>query len=220
MTLPAYAYDLLHSPPPASSHANRQRLRIAANRLSIITGGSQQQRQHLLATLAGSHGALHGLLFGQPLQDGKLQQLACSQCEQGRHCKTSLQQYVLQGRCYQRPWWQRPSAEDQQATERLLRELGLALQVATPLQQLDDAQRELAAIARALASRAPVVLLREPAALASTQLPPLLTLLRRLAITGRTIVLALADRQLAARHAQQLLDLDTDAKLPAQHLAA
>lgn len=220
MTLPAYAYDLQHSSPPAASEADSQRLRIAANRLSIITGGSQQQRQQLLTTLAGSHGVLHGLLFGQPLQPGKLQQLACSQCEHGRHCKTTLQQYVLQGRCYQRPWWQRPAAEDQQAAERLLRELGLALQAATPLHQLDHAQRELAAIARALASRAPVVLLREPAALDSAQLPPLLTLLRRLAITGRTIVLALADRQLAAKHAQQLLNLDYAPKLAVQHLAA
>lgn len=222
MTLPRYAYDLQYplQALPTSSHGGRQRLLIAANRLSIITGGSPSQRRQLLATLAGSQDTLHGLLFGQPVEAGKLQQLACSQCAHGKRCHTSLQQYVMQGRRLQRSWWQRNSPEDQQAVQRLLRDLGIAHLAGAPLAQLDSAQRELADIARTLASSAPVVLLREPATLAHAALPPLLALLGRLALTGRTIVLPLADRQLASRHAQQVLDIDPQPATPGTRLAA
>jgi len=126
----------------------------------------------------------------------------------------------MQGRRLQRSWWQRNSPEDQQAVQRLLRDLGIAHLAGAPLAQLDSAQRELADIARTLASSAPVVLLREPATLAHAALPPLLALLGRLALTGRTIVLPLADRQLASRHAQQVLDIDPQPATPGTRLAA
>ncbi|MFC3533156.1 hypothetical protein ACFOLG_13305 [Vogesella facilis] len=204
------AYNLQYQ--PAATHdapARTINLQLPANRLSIVSGGSAGERSRLLAALAGRHDGVHGQLFGQPACPQSLQQLTCrsAECEDG--CRQTLHRYVLQGRQPHGFWWPRHDAHDLQVVELLLRELGLVPLSQQRLCQLDATTRQLASVARSLAAAAPIVLLDEPlpAAQPATRYQ-LLTRLQRLARTGRTIVLSLADAVLAAELADCLLDLD------------
>lgn len=209
MLRPAYNlhYQLPAATPGAASRTIT--LQLPANRLSIISGGSAGERSRVLAALSGQHGEACGQLFGQPACQQSLQQLTCRAGDCAASCRQTLHHYVLQGRQPRGFWLPRHDAHDLQVVELLLRELGLVPLSQQRLCQLDAGSRQLAAVARSLAGAAPIVLLDEPL----PDVPPparrqLLTRLQRLARTGRTIVLSLADAVLAAELADCLLQLD------------
>lgn len=219
--MPWPAYDLQYTPTTGNRNALAIPLRIPANRLSIITGGHPTERQQLLAALSGHSGDICGQLFGQPACPDKLQRLACGQQSGDSHCRQQLRRHVLQGRLPRHSWWLRGNEHDRHIVDQLLREFGLSHLAAHRFCQLTAAEQQLAAIARCLASTAPIVLLDEPAAsLAYLQRQLLLQQLQRLAITGRTIVITLQDQTLARRHADWLIDLNHGALPPACRAAS
>lgn len=210
------AYDLQHASTAGDSDALAMPLRIPANRLSIITGGRAAEHQQLLATLSGHRGDLCGQLFGQPACPDKLQHLACCQQSGDSHCRQQLRRHVLQGRLPRHSWWLRGSEHDLHIVDQLLREFGLSQLAEHRFCQLTTTEQQLAAIARCLASTAPIVLLDEPAAALACQARQLLLQrLQRLAVTGRTIVLTLQDQTLARLHADWLIDLNRGVQPPA-----
>lgn len=206
------AYDLPHTPTSGRRNVPTVPLRIPANRLTIITGGQAAERRQLLATLSGHGDDLCGQLFGQPACPSKLQRLACCQQSDDRHCRQPVRHYVLRGRLPHHSWWLRGNEHDLHIVDQLLREFELSQLAEQRFCQLTATERQLAAIARCLASTAPIVLLEEPAAgLAPQARQLLLQRLQRLAITGRTIVLALQDQTLARQQADWLIDLNDQA---------
>jgi iron complex transport system ATP-binding protein len=76
----------------------------------------------------------------------------------------SVREMVEMGRSAHRGVFARPSARDRTASDEALERLGIAHLAERPIQQVSGGERQLALIARALATEAPMLLMDEPTA--------------------------------------------------------
>jgi iron complex transport system ATP-binding protein len=111
---------------------------------------------------------------------------------------------VMMGRHPHIPRLRSPSAADLTAVERALSMADAEGFAARPVTTLSGGERQRIAIARALATEAPILLADEPTAnLDLDHALATLDLLRRLAAQGRTVVVVSHDLNLTAPHADR-----------------
>ncbi|MGN0847214.1 MAG: ABC transporter ATP-binding protein, partial [Kiritimatiellia bacterium] len=114
--------------------------------------------------------------------------------------------YVMLGRTPHLSAWRRPSAADEESVARALESVGLAGFAARRLNEVSGGERRRLAIALALASGAPALLLDESTAHLDVACRAVLFDL--LARTGRTIVMAIHEFPLPARFFTRVVWLD------------
>lgn len=120
-----------------------------------------------------------------------------------------LRDYVALGRLPHRSPWQRSSADDAQAVDAAITQMGLSGLVARRFDQLSGGERARARLARALAVGCPLLLADEPvAALDPFHQLNVMALLRRQCTQGRSALVVLHDLTLASRFCDRLLLLD------------
>ena len=103
----------------------------------------------------------------------------------------------------------RPRAEAEQLATELLATLGVGERAAAMPHELSGGEAQRVAIARALAIAPPVLLMDEPtASLDPARRGDLAATLRRLAVDGRTIVVATHDAEFARACAHRVVNVD------------
>jgi len=113
---------------------------------------------------------------------------------------------VLMGRAAHLGVFARPGRVDRETSHAALATLGIAALASRPITELSGGERQLAMIARALAQRAPILILDEPTAnLDFGHRARVLRELDRLRTTGLTIVFATHEPDHALAHADRAL---------------
>lgn len=119
---------------------------------------------------------------------------------------------VTMGRVRHLRWWASPGPGDREIARECLRAVRLEHLAARPFHALSGGEQQLACIARAMASASPIIVLDEPsAALDLRNQDVILTLLRRLAGEGMTVVFSTHQPQHAQHIADQTLLMHPDA---------
>ncbi|HYB24919.1 MAG TPA: ABC transporter ATP-binding protein [Solirubrobacteraceae bacterium] len=120
----------------------------------------------------------------------------------------TVRELVEQGRAPHLGAWRPPAPEDHAAVTEALATVGLTDRVATPVQRLSGGERQLALLGRALATRAKLLVLDEPAAALDVRHQlDLVAILRALVRSGVGMVLVAHDWNLALRLADRLVVL-------------
>jgi iron complex transport system ATP-binding protein len=102
-----------------------------------------------------------------------------------------------------------PPAQAAARADVVLKRLGISALKDAPIDRLSGGERALAAFARILIARTPLLLLDEPAAALDVgRQYQLLDLVAEEAVAGRTVIIVLHDLALAAQYAQRILWLD------------
>lgn len=117
---------------------------------------------------------------------------------------------VMMGRVREMGWLRWPSRRDREAVRQALKEVGLLSLADRSLDELSGGQLQRAFIARALAQRAPLLLMDEPfSGVDAASEEAILELLNRLKEQGVTVLLATHDLTLAASRFDRVLLLNT-----------
>lgn len=206
--------DQLHAGYGAQSVLRGLSLRIAPGAVTAVVGANGCGKSTLLRCMARLHRPASGHICvgGEAIATLPATQLArrigfLPQFPQAP-AGLRVEQLVGFGRHPHRRLLDRWSATDSEAVREALMQTDLLDFAQRPLDQLSGGQRQRAWLAMTLAQQTPVLLLDEPASMLDPghQLE-LLALIRRLAETGRTVVMVLHDLT-AARHADHLIALD------------
>ncbi len=189
-------------------------LTIRPGRILVLLGPNGCGKSTLLRTIPGLLPRLAGevLLDGRPLGDYTPRQIArrIAYLPQSRTVPSiTARRMVLHGRFPYLSYPRRCRREDYAAVDRAL-ELADARELSERLlPELSGGQRQKVYLAMALAQETETILLDEPATYLDVRHQlELLSLLRRLAGSGRAVALALHDLCLALRTADELAVLD------------
>lgn len=191
------------------------RLDLPAGRVCALLGPNGAGKTTLLRLLAGLAAPTHGAvrLNGQCVSRMDALQRARRIAWVPQHLPAdiplTLNEFVALGRMPYLGAFTRPAAADRQAVEQALATVELETRGGARLDSLSGGERQRAAIARALAQQAPVMLLDEPTNhLDLRHQHKLQLLLRELAAQGKTVVQVLHDLALAAEYADRVALLD------------
>ncbi|MGB3830001.1 MAG: ABC transporter ATP-binding protein [Ornithinimicrobium sp.] len=173
-----------------------------------VIGPNGAGKSTLLRTLAGltdHRGTIHALDGPPKATDISLMPQAPVMPE-----GMSVIEYVLLGRTAHLSWLSRESRADRDIAVSVLRRLDLAAFAARPMRALSGGEAQRVVVARALAQRAPVMLLDEPtSALDLGHQMAVLELVDDLRHTdGLSVIAAMHDLTTAARFSDRLLLLD------------
>lgn len=191
------------------------RLDLPAGQVSVLLGPNGAGKTTLLRLLAGlaapSQGAVR--LAGQCVSRMDAQQRARRIAWVPQHLPADIpltvSEFVALGRMPYLGAFARPAAADRAAVAQALATAELEDHAAKRLDALSGGERQRAAIARALAQQAPIILLDEPTNhLDLRHQHKLQLLLRELAAQGKTVVQVLHDLALAAEYADRVALLD------------
>lgn len=145
-------------------------LELQAREIVCLLGPNGSGKTTLLRTLLGLLAPLSGdvVLDGRPLAQwpirGRAARLAYVPQAAESHFDYSVLETVQMGRTAHRGLFSAPGAEDLRIAEASLERLGIAALAARPIHRVSGGERQLALIARALASEASHVLMDEPTA--------------------------------------------------------
>jgi iron complex transport system ATP-binding protein len=142
----------------------------------------------------------------------------------------SVREMVEMGRTAHRGVFSRPGASDHAAAQRALERLGIAALAERPIQRLSGGERQLALIARALATEARVLLMDEPTAnLDFANQARVLDEIARLREDGAAVLftthhpdhaLRIADRAILLRAGRAIANGPTHAAVNSENLSA
>ncbi|WP_233201135.1 ABC transporter ATP-binding protein [Chromobacterium alticapitis] len=192
------------------------RLDLPAGQVSVLLGPNGAGKTTLLRLLAGlaapSHGAVR--LNGQCVSRMDARQRARLIAWVPQHLPADIpltvSEFVALGRMPYLGAFARHAAADRAAVAEALATVELQPHAAKRLDALSGGERQRAAIARALAQQAPLILLDEPTNhLDLRHQHKLQLLLRELAAQGKTVVQVLHDLALAAEYADRVALLDS-----------
>ena len=184
----------------ASALARLPDLRLDAGEVLVVLGPNGVGKTTLFRTLLGALDPLAGQVIwsGSAIGDldarGLSRLLAYVPQAAESVFDMPVQDYVLLGRVGRLSAFGAPGPDDRQAVRAAIESVGLGALVDRPLSRLSGGERQLAAIARALAQQAAALLLDEPTASldAANQLR-VLHALSRLAAGGQAIVYSTHD---------------------------
>ena len=188
-------------------------LTVSPGEVVALAGPNGSGKSTLLRAAAGLLPPSEGRVLlgdGTVVQDlsarGLAQRLAWMPQEEPPGDNVPLLEYVLYGRYARLPSWAGPSPSDHRAAAAALAEVDLADLTTRGVRELSGGERQRARLARTLAQETSVVLLDEPTAHLDIghQLDALARIQRVAKATGRAVVLALHDLNLAARFADRI----------------
>jgi len=145
-------------------------LALEPGRVLCLLGPNGSGKTTLMKTLLGLLPAQGGeiLLDGRPLADWNPRERAARLAYVPQAAETffdfSLAEMVEMGRTAHRGLFARPSRRDAEVSRAALRALGIELLAERPIHRVSGGERQLALIARALATEASLVVLDEPTA--------------------------------------------------------
>jgi len=143
---------------------------LRAGEVLVVLGPNGSGKSTLFRTLAGAIPPIEGEVrwSGRPLGSLSPRELAGELTWVPQQPATAFDldvfHYVMLGRLGRLPLGSAPGAADRQAVEQALARLGLGRFRDRPLSRMSGGERQLAAIARALAQQARTLILDEPAA--------------------------------------------------------
>jgi iron complex transport system ATP-binding protein len=210
-------------------------LQLAAGELVLLAGRNGAGKSTLLRVLLGAQQPDAGdvELAGRPLgahaPRERARGLAFVPQDDDTPFEFTGRELVLMGRHPHLARWQAPGPEDLRAVEQALRDVDAQAFADRPVTTLSGGERRRVAVARALATGAPLLLLDEPTSnLDLEHALELASLMRRLAAAGRGLLVASHDLNLLAPHATRVAllhqgrvhaDGAPDAVLTADHIA-
>jgi len=181
-------------------------LTLNAGEIVVTLGPNGAGKSTLFRTLLGALAPLAGTIHwgAQPLAELAPRELAARVAwvpqQPGAAFELSVEQYVMLGRLGRLALGASPGSADREAVAHAIARLGLEGFRARPLSRMSGGERQLAAIARALAQQASTLLLDEPtASLDFGNQGRVLDTLRGLAGDGLGIVYATHDPNHALR---------------------
>ncbi len=193
-------------------------LRLAPGDVLAVMGRNGSGKTTLLRSLLGLLPPLAGRieLDGRPLAAWPRRELAAHIGYVAQHASApagyAVLDWVLLARTARLPLGRAPSAADRQAAQAALHSVGIADRAGLALDALSGGERQLAAMARALAQGSRLLLLDEPcASLDFGNRARVDEVLRRLADAGHAIVLTTHDPAQAAALAQRVLLIEPGA---------
>ncbi len=145
-------------------------LTLHAGEIVVVLGPNGAGKSTLFRTLLGSVAALSGTVFwgGRALAELAPRELAARVAwvpqQPGAAFDFSVEHYVMLGRLGRLAAGAAPGRGDREAVSRAIDRLGLGRFRSRPLSKMSGGERQLAAIARALAQQASTLLLDEPTA--------------------------------------------------------
>ncbi|MGQ4880572.1 ABC transporter ATP-binding protein [Billgrantia sp. LNSP4103-1] len=187
---------------------------LPAGQVTAIVGPNGCGKSTLLAGLSRLHAPSQGsvLLDGQDIQRLPARELARRLALLPQEAIApeglTVAELVRFGRQPHQGWIRQWSAEDQRVVREALAAADVMELAERPLDTLSGGQRQRAWIAMTIAQQTPLLLLDEPtSALDLGHQIEVFELVRRLAASGRTVVLVLHDLASACRYADHLLAL-------------
>ncbi len=185
---------------------------LRAGEVLVVLGPNGSGKSTLFRTLAGAIPPIEGEVrwSGRPLGAISPRELAGELAWVPQQPATAfdldVHRYVMLGRLGRLPLGAAPGAEDRQAVHRAMARMGLERFRDRPLSRMSGGERQLAAIARALAQQARTLILDEPAAsLDFGNQGRVLDMLSALAAEGLGIVYSTHDPNHALRCGTQAL---------------
>lgn len=180
-------------------------LAVEPGQFVLLAGRNGAGKSTLLRVLLGVQSPVAGAveLDGRPLRewspDQRARRLAFVPQEPDCPFEFTGRELVAMGRHAHRQRWQALRAEDLQAIERSLQAVDAVAFADRPVTSLSGGELRRIAVARALCTEAPALLLDEPTSNLDLQHAlELAALLRQLAAMGRTLVVASHDLNLLA----------------------
>lgn len=178
----------------------------------VLLGPNGAGKTSLLRTLIGSLPPLAGQLRWQGCSMASLsaqeraRQVAFAAPRTGDSQDFRVEEFVLLGRIGARGYFAQPGEEDRRQADLAIARMGLEAMRARRLGELSDGERQLAALARALAQRAQVLVLDEPAAsLDPGRQAALLQLIGALVAEGQAVIMSTHDPNHALAVADEVL---------------
>ncbi|MEM8963144.1 MAG: ABC transporter ATP-binding protein [Acidobacteriota bacterium] len=225
MTTGLIAEDLAIGHAGSSALLEGVDFRVDPGVLIALLGRNGSGKSTLLATLAGLLPALSGrlLLDGAPLANltATARARAIAVVRPGRAALGGLrvEEFVGMGRLPHTDWWGTLRDADHERVEAALRAVDADAFTERQLNTLSDGEYQRVSLARALAQEPTLLLLDEPTAF--LDLPGRREIMRLLADlahdeTGRTVILAIHDLDLALRYADRLWVIDNGALIRGQ----
>ena len=185
---------------------------LGAGRCLVLLGPNGAGKTSLLRTLIGSLAALAGSVRWKGRSVGALRgpelaaMVAFCAPRTGEVEDFSVADFVLLGRLGASSLFGQPRSDDLRLADHALERMGLSPLRERRMGELSDGERQLAAIARALAQQAQVLVLDEPASsLDLGRQARLLDLVRSLVSEGQSIILSTHDPNHALAVADEVL---------------
>lgn len=194
---------------------------LQAGELTCLLGSNGVGKSTLLRTLAAFQPALDGeiLLDDTPLTSFMPKQLATKigvvLTERPDIRGMKVRDMVAMGRSPYTGFWGKLSAEDEQAVDEAIAQVGIKALESRLMHTLSDGERQKVMIAKVLAQRTPIIFLDEPTAFLDFQSKvEMLLLLTRLAHeVGKTVFMSTHDIELALQTADRLWLMSRDGSL-------
>lgn len=189
-------------------------LTVGSDEMLALVGPNGAGKSTLVRALVGLTRLSAGevKVAGRPLSSWSARALAMEMSYVGQDhppVDLTVEELVLMGRYAHRARFAGLTVDDRQAARSALATAGLDGRRARTVASLSGGERQLAHISRALAQDAPLLLLDEPtAALDLKHQLTVLSLLRELALAGRSVIVVLHDLNQAARFCDRIAVLD------------
>lgn len=182
-------------------------LKLYPNEMVCFMGPNGAGKSSLLRTLAGLQSPLVGRVSFHN-EDPNLpreRQVAVVLTDRITAGHLKVEDVITFGRYPYMGWGVRLREADKQLIEDAVVKVGVSSLLKTPIYKLSDGQMQMVMIARALAQNTPVILLDEPTAhLDLNNRVEIMNLLRRLSRSGKAILLATHELDLALQTADRI----------------
>lgn len=210
--LPILEVQALRFGPAGRALAEPLSFALERGRCLVLLGPNGVGKTSLMRTLTGALPALGGVvrwggrLLTELTDDERASMMAFAAPRPLDEGVFTVGHLALLGRVAARGVWARATASDHERVGEALALLGLERLRDRVVAQLSDGERQLAQIARALAQDAQVLILDEPAAsLDLARQASMLAMVRKLAESGKAVVLSTHDPNHALAIADQVL---------------